>query len=168
MTTGQDQPGNYCPKRPEAPFKASLPTPLRVPSLGWSSSMNSQKEFLKGKATTAGLPSAPESVQTSPNRPWSDHLVPPISQSSSATSPCLQRDRDHGLRWGLPATGYAFFERCAAVTADPRVVIWLTRFGHRQAIHILLSLQALITKVRSSTRQTKSGPVPFPKSAYPE
>jgi hypothetical protein len=42
------------------------------------------------------------------------------------------------------------------------------RFGHRQAIHILLSSQALIAKVRSSTRKTKSGPVPFPKSAYPE
>jgi len=83
------------------------------------------KGILKGKATTTGLPSAPESVQTSPTVRGQTTLFPDLTKFKR-TSPCLQRDRDHGLRWGLPATGYAFFERCAAVTADPRVVIWLT------------------------------------------
>jgi hypothetical protein len=78
-----------------------------VPSLGWSSSMNSQKGFWKGKATTAGLPSAPESVQTSPTVRGQTTLFPDLTKFKR-TSPCLQRDRDHGLRWGLPATGYTF------------------------------------------------------------
>ena len=36
-------------------------------------------------------------------------------------SPCPE-DRDHGLRWGLPATGITWKVR--TVTADPRVVTW--------------------------------------------
>jgi hypothetical protein len=47
-------------------------------------------------------------------------------------------------------------------------------FGHRQVIHILLSLQALITKVRNLAGQdperskASTGPVTFPKSVYPD
>src|SRR6202050_613569 len=98
----QDQPGNYYPKRDEAPSTPRYWLPSRVFSLGRSSSMafkvNLRNQFEKSKTITTSPPSAPLERTSESHGP---RIRPPCSSNLTKferTSPRPQRDRDRGLR----------------------------------------------------------------------
>ena len=172
----QDQPGNYYPKRDEAPSTPRYWLPSRVFSLGRSSSMafkvNLRNQFEKSKTITTSPPSAPLERTSESHGP---RIRPPcssISQNSSALLPVLKGTEivAFGEDYQRPAAP----ERHATVAADPRSGYLTDGFGHRQVIHILLSPQALITNVRNlagkdleRSKSPQPVPVTFPKSVYP-
>src|ERR1700729_3897437 len=129
-------------------LNAVLLAPSRVFSLGRSSSTGSKEQTFK-----------PIKVRPYPQvhlPPWGVQASPTIHDQTTLsldltkfkhTSPCP-------LQTAIVAFGGDYQrptapERHATVTADPRVVYLTDRFSHRQVIHILLLLQALITKVRN-------------------
>jgi hypothetical protein len=68
------------------------------------------------------------------------HLVPRISQISSALLLVSGRNKDHGLQRELLTTGQQK-KLLTAVVVDSQVVN-CNRFSYQQVIHILRSLQA--------------------------
>jgi hypothetical protein len=100
----QDQPGNYYPKRGEAPQRRAT---------GSLTGVFARPEFVNGfkganlqtdksKTITASPPSALGRTSESYD-PRSNHLVPRSHKIQTHFSLSFT-DSDRGLRWGLPAT----------------------------------------------------------------
>jgi hypothetical protein len=124
-----------------------------------------------GKAVTAGLPSTQGRTSKS-HHPPSNHLVPrshkfqahfSLSSKGQRSWPSVRTTSNRRHLKGTHSHG-----------GSPSGYL-TDRFGHRQVIHILLSMRAHITNVRSPTaidqeghKKPSNGLVTFPKSVHPD